>query len=366
MKINQSSEIIRFMNDEPQRIKDHLKSNQFRLLENDLQLGLRTILRTFYNGLKKDATTSKNYRTNGNLFFKMKHSIKVHIDIWRSYSLCILTAPYSSIEFAQGFYNRASFFLHLKKYTESLKDIEIGLQCSACTENLRIKLHCLKIDCFIKINDRQEAESCINQSMQLLFKCNLDEKTKLKYRKILEQAKNDALAIKRKPKTTPETSYEKFKEKMSMLSDPHEKIPCASNALDLKYDEKFGRHVVATRDIKIGELLVKEKFYSTHLTKNEVMRHCWHCGNVVYSSIPCPDCAYAMFCSEKCQQEAWNEYHDIECKLARKLEVRDTLNGVNGMLFCTKTLMKILREVGGIELLKLKLEELDKCSGMYT
>ena len=351
MSVDRVLEISKFKCEEVQRIKNFLNTTQFKHFTKMNYLEELPLTK-----LKKYSKFSNRLRNLGNNLFKeKKHSLQQHLEIWSFYTRCIATAPKSSIEFAQGLYNRAMFFLHLKKFEESLKDVEVALKCSACTENLKLKLLYLKAECLIKIEDRETAESGINEIKEMVIDLKLDQKAKEPIIAKLNKFKKKALLIKGKRIVEIDPQVLQFKKKISEISDPHENFPCASSALSVQFNEKFGRHIVATRDIKIGELVVKENFFLQSLQESgEFMKHCWHCCKIVYSSIPCDNCAYSMFCSEKCKNEAWNEYHEYECLIAQKTDIEGPL------AFVIKVLLKILKKAGSIDKLKADLEEIDK------
>eukprot|EP01087_Luapelamoeba_hula_P004589 TRINITY_DN1452_c0_g1_i1.p1 TRINITY_DN1452_c0_g1~~TRINITY_DN1452_c0_g1_i1.p1 ORF type:complete len:743 (-),score=69.15 TRINITY_DN1452_c0_g1_i1:30-2258(-) len=72
-----------------------------------------------------------------------------------------------------------------------------------------------------------------------------------------------------------------------------------------------GRYLVAKREIHPGEAVIEEDAYSAVLKREEELDRCHHCFMQV-PLMPCPRCAYARFCSDKCLTDAaW--YHDHEC-----------------------------------------------------
>lgn len=95
---------------------------------------------------------------------------------------------------------------------------------------------------------------------------------------------------------------------------PYETIPYFSKSLSLHYNKEYGRHVLATRDIKSGEILAVEKGFVCPRV-NKIYLACSYCLNLAWNGIPCAHCVYAVYCSEKCKTKAWEDYHDIECKL---------------------------------------------------
>jgi len=45
----------------------------------------------------------------------------------------------------------------------------------------------------------------------------------------------------------------------SLLKDPHPNYPAASSSIAIKYTPQYGRHVVASKDIEVGEVIFSEE-----------------------------------------------------------------------------------------------------------
>ena len=311
------SEKIQFMKAEILTIKDLIVSeSSFRT--GDLKKAF-TAIDGKEEILIKDAEISTRYRKTGNFILKKRdHTLDDHLEIWNYYSKCIASAPKASTELAQGYFNRSSFFFHIGKYQESIDDVDKAFALEISDEDLKLKL------------DRQKSKCLIKLIREMVY---------------VEDKKDDGKGI-------PETKIEIF--------NKNEQIPCASDVISINYSKKYGRFIVANRDINPGELIVKEKFYSL-LFFGDNRTHCANCCKLVYSSIPCESCAYAVYCSEACKNKAWDDYHKIECVIVKKINIKNCIN--NFTLLSLKTLLKILNEVKSIELLKKYLEEVDNCSG---
>ncbi|KAG7201976.1 hypothetical protein KM043_004671 [Ampulex compressa] len=100
---------------------------------------------------------------------------------------------------------------------------------------------------------------------------------------------------------------------------PHATLKSCSNAVTLQFAEERGRHLVATRDIKAGSILIIDQPFSFTMEKEALDRNCLHCYTtlVLDSSIriPCRYCQRVSFCTEKCRNEAWLNYHQYECSV---------------------------------------------------
>lgn len=129
----------------------------------------------------------------------------------------------------------------------------------------------------------------------------------------------------------------------------------------LKYNKKYGRHLIAKRDINPGEIVNVTKPYVTALNLNNFYAFCGHCLKTCWANIPCDYCSWCMFCSEKCKTEAWEKYHDIECKVIPYIQFNLTSDYWK-QLSLKMTVMAV-REAGSIEKLKEELKKIDNCKG---
>ncbi|XP_046414095.1 SET and MYND domain-containing protein 4-like [Neodiprion fabricii] len=102
---------------------------------------------------------------------------------------------------------------------------------------------------------------------------------------------------------------------MPKISAPNVKIPCASDAIAVEHSAKLVQHLIATRKIKSGEILILEKPHCSILNQRSIYTYCSHCLQISWTLIPCKYCVYAAYYSELRRDKAWNEYHEIECSI---------------------------------------------------
>ena len=138
-----------------------------------------------------------------------------------------------------------------------------------------------------------------------------------------------------------------------------QEVQCTNDAVEVYCSEKYGRHLIATRDLKPGELVLVEKFYAASVNSKKPYAYCSHCLAISWSTIPCDQCAYNMFCNENCKEEAWKRYHDVECLLDLNFSCFDSFY----MQLSIKSLIMGIREAGSIEKLKIMINNIDKCPG---
>ncbi|XP_016839232.1 SET and MYND domain-containing protein DDB_G0273591 [Nasonia vitripennis] len=217
------------------------------------------------NVLRKCSAASTNLRTSGNKLYRSKdHDKRTHENILSLYSESIAFAPVDSEELALAYSNRSALLLHLHYPEKSLIDIVKALGITKSTY-LRTKLLSRKAKCLELIKKSADRED--NSS--------------------------DELKI---PKFT-----------------PSKQLPCVADCVKVDYNKQFGRHMVATRDIEPGEVIIAETGHVVFPSGEQMYLNCSNCLRLAWTGIPCDFCAFAIFCSETCKKEAWNAYHDIEC-----------------------------------------------------
>ncbi|KAK0074143.1 hypothetical protein PV326_012692, partial [Microctonus aethiopoides] len=154
------------------------------------------------------------------------------------------------------------------------------------------------------------------------------------------------------------TSFKKYDYNALLPQPPQDnpKIPGASGAIELKYSDKFGRHIVATRDINAGETIMVHTSYATVIDSKFSHKYCWNCCKRAWSGIPCHKCVEVIYCNETCRDKAWSEHHEIECEVMSVL-TRERTN-LHDLLALRLTL-KAYKESGSLKKLQEKIREID-------
>ncbi|XP_058809124.1 SET and MYND domain-containing protein 4-like [Phymastichus coffea] len=247
----------------------------------------------------KDTKDSIDLRNKANKLFVCNSE---PIKTWELYSKSIATALNDSQELSLAYANRSAVLIKLLKYDECLQDIERALRLDY-PDRLRGKLLCRKIECLKMSNKTDLLSDTLDALENWLERTSLSSNDKQTFERKLKDWNNEKSTERRLARA----------EDVPLTIIPNEQIPCASEALKVRCNDEFGRHVVATRDIEPGEILIVEKPYSKILSLNEAYTHCSNCLQVHWAMIPCEFCIYAMYCSEDCKREAWSRHHDIEC-----------------------------------------------------
>lgn len=236
--------------------------------------------------LKKSSEISVKARQDGNQIYTSEaiHNEVLHKAILWNYSKSIAFAPVNSEDLALGYSSRSIFLIHIYRFQECLSDIEKAFSLTTSVE-LKAKLQTRKKTCMSLMH----VESLKKKTLSNTPTRHCDDKDRS-----LSELKNDVpLEL---PKFTPSKALHN-----------------ASESVALKYDETFGRHFVATRDIQPGEIIIVEDSYVCFPKNNQRYTTCSHCLQFSWNGIPCENCPIVMYCSESCKKEARKSYHDIEC-----------------------------------------------------
>lgn len=229
----------------------------------------------FQKEQKKSATKSEFYREKGN----QRYAERKLIPALEYYNKSICFAPQHSEQLAKGYANRSAVYFSIKMYELSLKNIKLARE-TGYPKNLVPKLDEREVNCL----------------------CEL-----------------------KKLETIPKNEFHGQKPKLSY--PPHENVPFIVNCLELKVNEKYGRHIVAKSDLKVGDVVAIDTPFCAVISSEYGYMYCANCfreNNL--DLIPCQNCHSAMFCSLECLTAANEAFHSIECPIMDVLVRSDSLN----------------------------------------
>ncbi|XP_050450117.1 SET and MYND domain-containing protein 4-like isoform X2 [Cataglyphis hispanica] len=316
-------------------------------------------------GKPKNAKESEKLREQGNkVFIKGTLNNMTCIEALKLYTKSIAFAPYPSEQLALAYANRSAVLFQLGLHSECIQDIDRALALNY-PDNLRAKLYVRKTECLM-ILENYSVDNILKEAQHWLDKMSLNDASRKKLQSKLdflhykavqtEQSVKDILICTKVKKSGNESS-------LPTIESHNDEVPCALDAVAIKYSTHYGRHVIATRDIHPGEVIAVEKPYALLLTQQNIQTHCSNCLKVCWANIPCNYCTYAMYCSEECRYAEWKRYHDIECAVFPALIEYECYN--TDLLSIRLTVLAI-REAGGIKELRTMLENLDKCDDPRT
>lgn len=255
-----------------------------------------------FNLIKKNGSTSTSCRAKGNkLFESNKPNLRLQMEILKEYNKSIAFAPLNSQELALAYGNRSFFTFSLSKYEESILDIDRALSIPEFSLPFIAKLLIRKGQCWLAI-DGNKATEIFNEAKRIIDQIQNVEGVMLLKR--LQEVCNPKKALPRNVKNPPLKFPEFSRSK---------EIPCMSDALNLTYNETYGRHLIANRNIKTGEFLMIDDPYVVVPLAERLYIVCSFCLCPAWTGIPCDFCAFAVYCSEECRQKGWTKYHDVEC-----------------------------------------------------
>lgn len=250
---------------------------------------------------QKSKATSIAFRLKGNLLLKQKkHSNLVIREILTYFCKSIAYAEPNSEELALSFGNRSVLLLHINKYDLCLVDVDRALNI-ATSPLFKAKLLIRKISCLNFLEEKVD-NSIILEAQQSIKNVQV-----AKFKEQLTELLKQALAVK------PDTSFRPHSTAPLPKISQSKEMPCASDAVEIKYDETFGRHLTVNRLIPPGEILMIEDAYAAFPSLKERYLICANCIELTLNGIPCDFCTSVIFCSDSCKDIAWKKYHKIEC-----------------------------------------------------
>ncbi|KAF2886054.1 hypothetical protein ILUMI_20119 [Ignelater luminosus] len=110
-----------------------------------------------------------------------------------------------------------------------------------------------------------------------------------------------------------------YKELPTLTYGANNLIECAGDCIEINFERKLGRHIIATRNIEVGDVIAIEKPFSQILLKENYLTHCYNCLKPCRNLIPCDSCSLILFCGENCKITSWNSCHKYECPILASL-----------------------------------------------
>ncbi|CAG5101338.1 Similar to SMYD4: SET and MYND domain-containing protein 4 (Pongo abelii), partial [Cotesia congregata] len=251
-----------------------------------------------------------------------------------SYTEGIAYAPLNSKELAKGYANRSAVTCELGLHHDSLKDIERALDIGY-PDDLKAKLFARRARNLLSLDEdmRPEVELAMAEARRWANLMTFPQK-----RKILNVLNNimDFVAI---------SDFPEDRHNFTTTSN-NSKILRASDFIAIKYNDKFGRHIVATRNIDAGETAFVHESYAAVVTPEQFYRFCWYCLKKVYSGIPCHQCVNVIYCDEDCLDAAWKEHHHIECPMITSMVSE---NMKEKEFLALRMFIKAFKEMGSVK-----------------
>lgn len=268
----------------------------------------------FIDNFLKDACKSSklscDYRMKGNIFYAAKDKNLNFEETFNLYTKSVAFAPPDSEDLDLAYCNRSAVLQRMNKFEESISDINRALKIGKSKIDVKIKILCRKVECLAALGSI-ECKKVYNEIQSLLPYVE-DQSNNNINSTIIKNVKKASEAM---TNLSIQQNYNKKEaevpDHIKILNEKESQNP--SNTYSIQIDEKLGRQIIATRDIKPGEIIVVEKPYVSCVKLSNFTNYCGHCFAKTWTSIPCDNCNWCMFCSEECKKLAFINYHDMEC-----------------------------------------------------
>ncbi|XP_045176137.1 SET and MYND domain-containing protein 4-like [Mercenaria mercenaria] len=264
----------------------------------------------------KNVEESVRQREEGNVMFK-KRQYKKTLDLYNS---SVILAPTSgdTSALALALANRSAVLCHRKLYQPCLVDIQAAIDYGY-PENLRYKLYERRGKCHYQMGHKQEAISAFKSAKTAVHQAELDQTKRNNLineydKQIWQCEKMTENLIKGVDGTVLYHSL------IPSIEKVNKQVPVMSECLEVDYREESGRGLFAKRNVEVGEVLIVEKPFASTVLSNFKGRYCHHCCERVIASTPCRSCSAVVFCSERCQKDAWESYHQFECDILYNIQ----------------------------------------------
>lgn len=188
----------------------------------------------------KSASTSKTFRDEGNRLFTLSSLIPQLDESVLQYTMSIIHAPNNSEALALGYANRSAALFKARLYEDCLLDIYRALDLPY-PDNLRCKLYARQARCLLASSTTSKAqevelEESLKNARFWLDKMDPSNPGKALVERTLKDPK------KMKPVEEPFVKWNAEKSIPKLTGKESKEIPGVSDALELGYSEKYGKH----------------------------------------------------------------------------------------------------------------------------
>ncbi|XP_064324144.1 SET and MYND domain-containing protein 4 isoform X3 [Phalacrocorax carbo] len=278
----------------------------------------------------KEPAAARFYREEGNrLFGRRRYRAAAGL-----YSQAASHELPGSPEVSVCFANRSAALFHLGRFEVCLEDIARA-ESHGYPERLLPKVLLRKAECLLCLGRVQDAADALSVAENKIAKDGIV--TSSSHQTLLKKLSQLKMKIQEK-ESCPEPAQEASGDiqRKSEIWEENDSISGASSSLSLNFNRERGRHLVASQDILPGQSLLKEEAFVSVLCPGEshlqassetawdtrvtnADLYCHRCLRQLLASVPCRGCSYAKYCSQKCAEVAWEQYHRTECPLGALL-----------------------------------------------
>ncbi|XP_074968977.1 protein-lysine N-methyltransferase SMYD4 isoform X2 [Phalacrocorax aristotelis] len=278
----------------------------------------------------KEPAAARFYREEGNrLFGRRRYRAAAGL-----YSQAASHELPGSPEVSVCFANRSAALFHLGRFEVCLEDIARA-ESHGYPERLLPKVLLRKAECLLCLGRVQDAADTLSVAENKIAKDGIV--TSSSHQTLLKKLSQLKMKIQEKESCAePAQEASGDIQRKSEIWEENDSISGASSSLSLNFNRERGRHLVASQDILPGQSLLKEEAFVSVLCPEEshlqassetawdtrvtnADLYCHRCLRQLLASVPCRGCSYAKYCSQKCAEVAWEQYHRTECPLGALL-----------------------------------------------
>ena len=311
------------------------KKEQFNLIYRSISKRIDSKLK--FGAKPKNDTIANELKGKGNLFFR-RDEYQNALDF---YNQAIIYASFktsnNSSLYAICLSNRSASLYHLQDYSRCLEDIKEALKYPISNQ-IKFKLYERKAQVFHKLKDYDHSFEAINLATELIDNIHsklLKQKLIANMNKLKSNNQNRIKDLQNKTLS---------KNENDPVFDIEENIVIASEKIKFKYTKELGMHVIASENINIGDVIVKEKAFASYIMKEYLEDFCQNCNMKVKVVFPCENCSYVVFCSFECRDKC--NFHHYECNIIDFVLSSDQINEIFIPLrMLTKVSPKFLMEI---------------------
>ncbi|KAJ8738029.1 hypothetical protein PYW08_000624 [Mythimna loreyi] len=257
-----------------------------------------------------DDTPRKNdeiallWRQRGNVKFRAELFDESH----KLYTKSVLYAHKDSPLYSVALANRSAASLRLKKYKESLRDVQRALN-HKYPPDLQHKLYLRRAECYFEMGQRQNCIEAMKQAVRHNERIRLRGISKVEFDKsyLLLEEKLHRLRHDVPPD-------ELVLPELFMGENPQFRSAC--NAVELVRNEEYGRHVIVKDPVQRGDVIFAEEPFASVKLPDKDLPHPYYCDYCCSSDpamIGCNDCSRIVYCDEACHYLSKNSSHRWEC-----------------------------------------------------
>ncbi|XP_012560518.1 SET and MYND domain-containing protein 4 [Hydra vulgaris] len=262
------------------------------------------VLKSFKPKCKK---LSENARNLGNKQFA---NLKL-VDSMKCYSESISLAESCSQELALAYGNRSAVLFEKKEYALCQADINAALLNKYPSDRV-YKLYERLGKCYLELSLYEQASEALSECLQCIKVSDLTEDQKnTKLQSISNMVKGCQENFSYSCLNVQNFCYVV---RPPVILKKNTIYPSTSEALKIVSTNSKGRHAIASRDIKAGEVIIIEKPFASLCLPECYNTHCYHCLTRFKINYPCRLCSTVNYCSISCEKESWEKFHCFECE----------------------------------------------------